>query len=152
MIRVWVIGCMIEIKQNQYRQVLKILQKITLEASSIQTLSLLRYDGSNLAFFSEVVGRDSLEIQTAISAMISSISSAAQMVCDKFQFGDPKEVIIRGSEGYTIFFISEFILVGGGDDVRTLGITKRVMNHYFPQIYGIFYPEWAKDNNIKIEI
>ena len=152
MIRFWVTGCMIEIKQNQYRHVLKILQKITLEASSMQTLSLLRYDGSNLAFFSEVVEQDSLEIQTAISAMISSISSAAQMVCDKLQYGDPREVIIRCSKGYTIFFISEFILVGGGDDVKTLGITKRVMNHYFPQIYGIFYPEWAKTNNIKIEI
>ncbi|MHA1984052.1 MAG: hypothetical protein ACW967_06835 [Candidatus Hodarchaeales archaeon] len=142
---------MIEINQNQYRIVLKILQKITLE-TSIQNLVLLKYDGTILAFFSEVVEKDSLEIQAAISAMISSISSSALMVCERLKYGDPREVIIRGSEGYTIFFISEFILVGGGDDVKTLGITKRVLNHYFPKIYGIFYPDWARENEININI
>ena len=142
---------MIEINQQRYKNVLKILQRITME-TTIQNLALLKYDGTCLAFFSEVVERDSLEIQTAISAMISSISSAALMVCERFKFGEPREVIIRGSEGYTIFFISEFILVGGGDDIKTLGITKRVLNHYFPKIYGIFYPEWAITHNIKIEI
>jgi predicted regulator of Ras-like GTPase activity (Roadblock/LC7/MglB family) len=131
--------------------VLKILQKITLE-TSIQNLALLKYDGTILAFFSEVVEKDSLEIQAAISAMISSISSSALMVCERLKYGDPREVIIRGSEGYTIFFISEFILVGGGDDVKTLGITKRVLNHYFPKIYGIFYPDWARENEININI
>ncbi|MHA1991232.1 MAG: hypothetical protein ACW981_07805 [Candidatus Hodarchaeales archaeon] len=142
---------MIEINQNQYRIVLKILQKITLE-TAIQNLALLKYDGTILAFFSEIVEKDSLEIQAAISAMISSISSSALMVCERLKYGDPREVIIRGSEGYTIFFISEFILVGGGDDIKTLGITKRVLNHYFPKIYGIFYPNWAKKNEINIDI
>jgi len=142
---------MIEINQNQYRLVLKILQKITLE-TTIQNLALLKYDGTILAFFSEVVEKDSLEIQAAISAMISSISSSALMVCERLKYGDPREVIIRGSEGYTIFFISEFILVGGGDDIKTLGITKRVLNFYFPKIYGIFYPDWAKKNKINTSI
>ncbi|MFW9929615.1 MAG: hypothetical protein ACFFD1_09505 [Candidatus Thorarchaeota archaeon] len=142
---------MLPIDQNSYRKVLKIFQRITLE-TNIQTLSLVKDDGSNIAFFSEIINSNSLETQTIISAMISSISTSAKLVCDKLKYGNSREIIIRGSSGYTIFFIAEIILIGGGNYLNTLAITLRVFRYYFPQIYSLFYPEWSITNKKNLDV
>ncbi|MFX1533545.1 MAG: roadblock/LC7 domain-containing protein [Promethearchaeota archaeon] len=127
---------MSELTAEQKKKLIKLLQEIVRYAD-LEALALVTRTGMSIAFFSEKEADPDL-----FSALAAAVLATGGMVTQRMGHGDLWEVLVRGSDGYTILAgAEEHILIGASRETHSLGLAIRVLRRYAKRIPEIF----AKD-------
>ena len=113
-----------------------ILQRVALEVN-LYTLALITREGRRIAYYSTAdVDPDMM------SAVSAAILNAAEMAVMQMRQGELWEIVVRGSQGFTITSCAgtSFLMVGAGTHAADLGRVVSVLRDYskmIAQILGI---------------
>jgi len=121
-------------KMSDMREIEKkitvILQRVASEVD-LHTLALITTEGRRIAYFSKMNVDPDL-----LSASVAAILNMGQMTVTQFQQGELMEIVVRGSEGYTIVSCAGqgFLMIGAGIASSDLGLTVSVLRDYSKMI------------------
>ena len=113
-----------------------ILQRVAMEVN-LYTLALITREGRRIAYYSTAdVDPDMM------SAVSAAILNAAEMAVMQMRQGELWEIVVRGSQGFTITSCAgtSFLMVGAGTHAADLGRVVSVLRDYskmIAQILGI---------------
>ncbi|MHA1132095.1 MAG: roadblock/LC7 domain-containing protein [Candidatus Helarchaeota archaeon] len=118
------------------RRITEILQRVAAEVN-LYTLALITREGRRIAYFSTSNVDPDL-----MSAVTAAILNAAEMAVMQMNQGELWEIVVRGSQGFTITSCAgtSFLMVGAGTHAADLGRTVSVLRDYskmIAQILGI---------------
>jgi predicted regulator of Ras-like GTPase activity (Roadblock/LC7/MglB family) len=113
-----------------------ILQRIALEVN-LYTLALITREGRRIAYYSTTEVDPDL-----MSAVTAAILNAAEMAIAQMGQGELWEIVVRGSQGFSIVSCAgtSFLMVGAGTHAANLGRVVSVLRDYskmIAQILGI---------------
>lgn len=113
-----------------------ILQRVAGEVN-LYTLALITREGRRIAYWSSTQVDPDL-----MSAVTAAILNAAEMAVMQMQQGELWEIVVRGSQGFSIVSCAgtSFLLVGAGTHSADLGRVVSVLRDYskmISQILGI---------------
>ena len=113
-----------------------ILQRVALEVN-LYTLALISREGRRIAYYSTTQVDPDL-----MSAVTAAILNAAEMAVMQMSQGELWEIVVRGSQGFSIVSCAgtSFLLVGAGTHAADLGRVVSVLRDYskmIAQILGI---------------
>lgn len=117
-------------------KITSILQRVAGEVN-LYTLALITREGRRIAYYSTTdVDAD------LMSAVVAAILNAAEMAITQMRQGELWEIVVRGSEGFSIVSCAgtSFLMVGAGTHSADLGRVVAVMRDYskmIAQILGI---------------
>lgn len=107
-----------------------ILQRVAKEVN-LHTLALVTKEGRRIAYYSTMhVDADLL------SAMVASILAMGEQTIKQMQQGELGEIVVRGTEGYTIVSCAGegFLMIGAGPSTSDLGLTVSILRDYAKMI------------------
>ena len=107
-----------------------ILRRVAGEVN-LHTLALVTKEGRRIAYYSQMnVDADLL------SAMVASILAMGEQTIRQMQQGELGEIVVRGTEGYTIVSCAGigFLMIGAGPSTSDLGLTVSVLRDYSKMI------------------
>ena len=112
------------------KKITVILQRVASEVD-LHTLALITTEGRRIAYFSKMNVDPDL-----LSASVAAILNMGQMTVSQFQQGELLEIVVRGSEGYTIVSCAGqgFLMIGAGIQSSDLGLTVSVLRDYSKMI------------------
>ena len=112
------------------KKITVILQRVASEVD-LHTLALITTEGRRIAYFSKMNVDPDL-----LSASVAAILNMGQMTVTQFQQGELMEIVVRGSEGYTIVSCAGqgFLMIGAGIASSDLGLTVSVLRDYSKMI------------------
>ena len=112
------------------KKITVILQRVASEVD-LHTLALITIEGRRIAYFSKMNVDPDL-----LSASVAAILNMGQMTVTQFQQGELMEIVVRGSEGYTIVSCAGqgFLMIGAGITSSDLGLTVSVLRDYSKMI------------------
>jgi predicted regulator of Ras-like GTPase activity (Roadblock/LC7/MglB family) len=113
-----------------------ILQRIAVE-TNLYTLALITREGRRIAYYSTTDVDPDL-----MSAVVAAILNSAEMAVMQMQQGELWEIVVRGSQGFTVTSCAgtSFLMVGAGTHAADLGRVVSVLRDYskmIAQILGI---------------
>lgn len=113
-----------------------ILQRVALEVN-LYTLALITREGRRIAYYSTTQVDPDL-----MSAVTAAILNAAEMAIIQMGQGELWEIVVRGSNGFSIVSCAgtSFLLVGAGTHSADLGRVVSILRDYskmIAQILGI---------------
>jgi predicted regulator of Ras-like GTPase activity (Roadblock/LC7/MglB family) len=113
-----------------------ILQRVATEVN-LYTLALITREGRRIAYWSSTQVDPDL-----MSAVTAAILNAAEMAVMQMNQGELWEIVLRGSQGFSIVSCAgtSFLLVGAGTHAADLGRVVSVLRDYskmIAQILGI---------------
>lgn len=113
-----------------------ILQRVAMEVN-LYTLALITREGRRIAYYSTAQVDPDL-----ISAVTAAILNAAEMAVMQMNQGELWEIVVRGSNGFSIVSCAgtSFLLVGAGTHGADLGRVVSILRDYskmIAQILGI---------------
>lgn len=113
-----------------------ILERVAMEVN-LYTLALITREGRRIAYYSTRNVDPDL-----MSAVTAAILNAAEMAVMQMQQGELWEIVLRGSQGFTITSCAgtNFLMVGAGTQVSDLGKVVSILRDYskmIAQILGI---------------
>lgn len=117
-------------------KITSILQRVALEVN-LYTLALITREGRRIAYYSTAQVDPDL-----MSAVTAAILNAAEMAVMQMNQGELWEIVVRGSQGFSIVSCAgtSFLLVGAGTHGADLGRVVSVLRDYskmISQILGI---------------
>ncbi|NVM03727.1 MAG: roadblock/LC7 domain-containing protein [Candidatus Helarchaeota archaeon] len=107
-----------------------ILRRVANEVQ-LHTLALVTKEGRRIAYYSQMnVDADLL------SAMVASILAMGEQTIRQMQQGELGEIVVRGTQGYTIVSCAGegFLMIGAGPATSDLGMTVSVLRDYSKMI------------------
>ncbi len=112
------------------KKITVILQRVASEVD-LHTLALITTEGRRIAYFSKMNVDPDL-----LSASVAAILNMGQMTVTQFQQGELMEIVVRGSDGYTIVSCAGqgFLMIGAGIASSDLGLTVSVLRDYSKMI------------------
>ncbi|MFX1296618.1 MAG: roadblock/LC7 domain-containing protein [Promethearchaeota archaeon] len=118
------------------KRITGILQRVALEVN-LYTLALITREGRRVAYYSTSDVDPDL-----MSAVTAAILNAAEMAVKQMRQGDLWEIVVRGSQGFTITSCAgtSFLIVGAGTKIADLGRVVSILRDYskmIAQILGI---------------
>ncbi len=118
------------------QRITQILQRVAAEVN-LYTLALITREGRRIAYYSTSNVDPDL-----MSAVTAAILNAAEMAVMQMNQGELWEIVVRGSQGFTITSCAgtSFLMVGAGAHAADLGKTVSVLRDYskmIAQILGI---------------
>jgi predicted regulator of Ras-like GTPase activity (Roadblock/LC7/MglB family) len=118
------------------QRITQILQRVAAEVN-LYTLALITREGRRIAYYSTSNVDPDL-----MSAVTAAILNAAEMAVMQMNQGELWEIVVRGSQGFTITSCAgtSFLMVGAGTHAADLGRTVGVLRDYskmIAQILGI---------------
>ena len=110
-----------------------ILQRVALEVN-LYTLALITREGRRIAYYSTAQVDPDL-----MSAVTAAILNAAEMAVMQMNQGELWEIVVRGSQGFSIVSCAgtSFLLVGAGTHGADLGRVVSVLRDYSKMIAQI---------------
>ena len=113
-----------------------ILERVAMEVN-LYTLALITREGRRIAYYSTAQVDPDL-----ISAVTAAILNAAEMAVMQMHQGELWEIVVRGSNGFSIVSCAgtSFLLVGAGTHGADLGRVVSILRDYskmIAQILGI---------------
>jgi len=110
-----------------------ILQRVALEVN-LYTLALITREGRRIAYYSTTQVDPDL-----ISAVTAAILNAAEMAVMQLNQGELWEIVVRGSQGFSIVSCAgtSFLLVGAGTHGADLGRVVSILRDYSKMIAQI---------------
>ncbi|NVM52753.1 MAG: roadblock/LC7 domain-containing protein [Candidatus Helarchaeota archaeon] len=117
-------------------KITNILQRVAMEVN-LYTLALITREGRRIAYYSTAQVDPDL-----MSAVTAAILNAAEMAVTQMSQGELWEIVVRGSQGFSIVSCAgtSFLLVGAGTHSADLGRVVSVLRDYakmIAQILGI---------------
>lgn len=122
----------IDISEKQKQELVKLLTDISRQCD-LEALGIVTREGISLAFFAGA-GADA-DLLSAISA---AIASTGENVIGKLQHGTLNDMMIRGTNGFTILATAgDHILIGSSQELTAVGLTLKTIRDAVPHLRAI---------------
>ncbi len=110
------------ISQSSKQRLVGILKGVVSQCE-LDALAVVTREGQKIAFFSPMSMDTDL-----LSALSAAVLATGNMVTNRLEQGNLREVIVSGNEGFTLLTkTGSNILIGASNDLHSLALTMQVM-------------------------